>query len=56
MGRLVRYDRKTTVTQIITCYNQGMQNTICERTTLSNPPEADGQQQQKTTSGAAPVS
>ncbi len=28
MGRLVRDDRKATVTQITTCYNQGMQNTI----------------------------
>ncbi len=27
MGRLVRDDRKATVTQITTCYNQGMQNT-----------------------------
>ncbi len=33
MGRLVRDDRKTTVTQINTRYNQGMQNTISERTT-----------------------
>ncbi len=33
MGRLVRDDRKATVTQIITCYNQAMQNTISERTT-----------------------
>ncbi len=33
MGRLVRDDRKTTVTQITTCYNQYMQNTISERTT-----------------------
>ncbi len=33
MGRLVRYDRKATVTQILTRYNQGMQNTISERTT-----------------------
>ncbi len=33
MGRLVRDDRKTTVTQITTRYNQGMQNTISERTT-----------------------
>ncbi len=32
MGRLVRDDRKT-VTQITTRYNQGMQNTISERTT-----------------------
>ncbi len=32
MGRLVRDDRKTTVTQITTRYNQGMQNTISERT------------------------
>ncbi len=33
MGRLVRDDRKATVTQITTRYNQAMQNTISERTT-----------------------
>uniref|UniRef100_A0AAR2LKA7 Transposase Tc1-like domain-containing protein n=1 Tax=Pygocentrus nattereri TaxID=42514 RepID=A0AAR2LKA7_PYGNA len=33
MGRLVQDDRKATVTQITTCYNQGMQNTISKRTT-----------------------
>ncbi len=33
MSRLVRDDRKTTVTQITTRYNQSMQNTISERTT-----------------------
>ncbi len=33
MGRPVRDDRKPTVTQITTRYNQGMQNTISERTT-----------------------
>ncbi len=33
MGRLVRDDRKTTVTQKNTRYNQDMQNTISERTT-----------------------
>ncbi len=33
MGRLVRDDRKATVTQINTRYNQDMQNTISERTT-----------------------
>ncbi len=33
MGRLVRDDRKATITQITTTYNQGMQNTISERTT-----------------------
>ncbi len=33
MDRLVRDDRKTTVTQITTRYNQGMQNTISEHTT-----------------------
>ncbi len=33
MCRLVRDDRKATVTQITTRYNQGMQNTISERTT-----------------------
>ncbi len=33
MGRLVRDDRKATVTQITTRYNQGLLNTISERTT-----------------------
>ncbi len=33
MGRLVKDDRKATVTQISTRYNQGMQNTISEPTT-----------------------
>ncbi len=33
MGRLVRDDKKATVTQITTRYNQGMQNTISKRTT-----------------------
>ncbi len=33
MGRLVRDDRKATVTQINTRYNQGMENAISERTT-----------------------
>ncbi len=33
LGRLVRDDRKATVTQITTRYNQGMQNSISERTT-----------------------
>ncbi len=33
MSRLVRDDRKATVTQITTRYNQGMQNTISENTT-----------------------
>ncbi len=33
MGRLVRDDRKATVAQITTRYNQGMQNTISEHTT-----------------------
>ncbi len=32
-GRLVRDDRKATITQITTCYNQGIQNTISECTT-----------------------
>ncbi len=34
IGRLVRDDRKATVTQITTRYNQAMLNTISERTTL----------------------
>ncbi len=50
MGRLVRYDRKATVIEITTRYNQGMQNTISERTTRRTP-EADGLQQQKTHTG-----
>ncbi len=33
MSRLVRDDRKATVTQITTRYNQYMQNTISEHTT-----------------------
>ncbi len=33
MDRLVRDDRKETVTRINTRYNQSMQNTISERTT-----------------------
>ncbi len=33
MGRLVRDDRKATVTQITTRYNQGMQNTVSEHAT-----------------------
>ncbi len=33
MGRLVRDDRKTTITQITTRYNQDMQKTLSERTT-----------------------
>ncbi len=33
MDRLVRDDRKTTVTQITTRYNQDLQNTISEHTT-----------------------
>ncbi len=33
MGRLVTDDRKATVTQITTRYNQGIQNTISEHTT-----------------------
>ncbi len=33
MGRLVRDDRKATVTRITIRYNQGMQNTISECTT-----------------------
>ncbi len=38
-------DRKATVTQITTRYNQGMQNTIYQTHNTSNP--ADGLQQQK---------
>ncbi len=51
IGRLVRDDRKATVTQITTRYNHCMQNTISERTTCWTL-KADGLQQQKTTPGA----
>ncbi len=34
MGRLIRDDRKATVTQITIRYNQGLQNTISEHTTF----------------------
>ncbi len=37
MGRLFRDDRKATVTQITTHYNQGMQNIISEHTTRRTP-------------------
>ncbi len=37
MRRLVRDDRKATVTQITTRYNQGMQNTISELHNMSKP-------------------
>ncbi len=36
MGKLVRNDRKATVTLITSRYNQGMQNTISEPTTRRN--------------------
>ncbi len=49
MDRLVRDDRKATVTQITTRYNQVMQNTISERTTRQ------ALKQIQTTPGAAPV-
>ncbi len=49
MDRLARDDRKATVTQITTRYNQGMQNTISGRPTHRT-------QKQKTTPGDAPVS
>ncbi len=41
MGRLVRDDRKATVTQITTHYNHVIQNTISERTTLRTLKEMD---------------
>ncbi len=50
MGRLVTDDRKATVTQITTRYNQDMQNTIYEQHNTSNP-EADELQQQKEHTG-----
>ncbi len=41
MGRLVRDDRKTTVTQITTRYNQNVQNTISECTTRQTLKQMD---------------
>jgi len=41
MGRLVRDDRKATVTQITTRYNQGIQNTISENTTRQTLKQMD---------------
>ncbi len=41
MGRLVRDDRKATVTQITTHYNQGVQNTISEHTTRRTLKQVD---------------
>ncbi len=41
MDRLVRDDRKATVTQITTRYNQGMQNTISEHTTRQTLKQMD---------------
>ncbi len=55
MGRLIRDDRKATVTQITTHYNQDLQNTISEHTTRRTLKQIL-LQQQKTTPGAAPVS
>ncbi len=37
IGRLIRDDRKATITQITIHYNQGMQNTISECTTCWTP-------------------
>uniref|UniRef100_A0AAY5JZ80 Transposase Tc1-like domain-containing protein n=1 Tax=Esox lucius TaxID=8010 RepID=A0AAY5JZ80_ESOLU len=34
MGRLIQADRRATLTEITTCYNRGMQQSICEGTTL----------------------
>jgi len=47
MGRLIQADRRATLTEITTRYNQGMQESICEIHNL----EADGLQQQKTPPG-----
>ncbi|KAG1932899.1 hypothetical protein F2P79_020886 [Pimephales promelas] len=33
MGRLIQADRRATLTEITTCYNRGMQQSICEATT-----------------------
>uniref|UniRef100_A0AAY5KS60 Transposase Tc1-like domain-containing protein n=1 Tax=Esox lucius TaxID=8010 RepID=A0AAY5KS60_ESOLU len=33
MGRLIQTDRRATLTEITTCYNRGMQQSICEATT-----------------------
>ncbi|MCI4377176.1 hypothetical protein PGIGA_G00200800 [Pangasianodon gigas] len=54
MARLVQTDRKATVTQITTLYSCGEQDSISEHTTRLNL-EADGLQQQKTTSDSTPI-
>ncbi len=54
MGRLVRDDRKATVTQITTRYKPRYAEYHLWMHNTSNP-ETDGLQQQKTTPGAAPV-
>ncbi len=51
MDRLVKDDRKATVTQITTRYNQGMQNTISERTTCRTLKQMVQQQKTKTLPG-----
>lgn len=58
MARLVRADRKATVTQITTRYNRGMQtlNKWHNKWHNTSNLEADGLQQQKTTPGATPDS
>jgi len=33
MGRLIQADRRATLTEITTCYNRGMKQSICEATT-----------------------
>jgi len=33
MGRLIQADRRATLTEMTTCYNRGMQQSICEATT-----------------------
>ncbi len=55
MGRLVKDDRKATVTQITTQLQPRYAEYHLWTHNTSNP-EADGLQQQKTTPGAAPVS
>jgi len=54
MARLLQADRKATVTQMTTRYNQGLQKSISEHTTCRTLKQK--LQQQRTTPGATPVS
>jgi len=46
IGRLIQADRRATLTEITTCYNRGMKQSICEPTTHTTLMQI---QQQKST-------